>query len=945
MENAFDLLHPKIAALAKARFATPTEIQEKAIPLVLAGEDVLAIAPTGWGKMEAAFLPAMSGLLENVEAGNRGGIQFLYITPLRALNRDMLERMQYWAHLLGLSIAVRHGDTKQSERLKQRENPPQVLVTTPESVNTLLISPKIRDALRNVKFVVVDEVHELIDSKRGVQLGLALERLRERVREREKNGENNFQTIGLSATVGDEAKAAQFISPKARTVRVDLQRKIRLEVDYPSKPAKELAQTWKLDAATAARIEKLASLIEESKSVLVFVNTRSMAEALSALLFQVEELRGKVGVHHGSLSRETRIATEQEFKRKATEGEEKKLKAIVCTSSLELGIDVGEINLVVQYHSPRQVTRLLQRVGRSGHRKNLVPRGVVLAVAGMDCVEAAVLAKRAIEPKLERTRLPKNSLDALGHQIAGITLDKCVGENDKLSTEYVYGVFKRASHYETLSMQDFLLVCRQLSGQRLLALSNDFAFVAPSRATKLYYYENLSTIPDLRRYFVKDAGSRRNVATLDEDFVAEYLQVGQVFITRGIPWKVLSVADDEVVVEPGQDYEAAVPDWVGEEIPVDYEVTQEVAELLNKTGRGNLGKWELGRDYACSQQAAAEIIAFAGEQEKSFLPSRQKLFVEESGKTLALHSFAGNEANEAIARCLAFLLSAQLGESVRTRASAYSIAFEFSREYGAKKFEKLVRELDGAGLEKVLLSALPSTQLFRNKFVDVAKRLGFIRRDADLKRIGIRRLVEESAGTPVWKEAMNEVLNDKMDVERAKQVVAWPVEVVSRPELSAISREFLEFHGFRELLSPPEPTKQVLEAFQNNLLGQRTRLACNYCKNTFSVFLREAPEQVKCPHCSSTQATLEEYKKVMDKAGKGEELKADERKKLAEARRVESLIASYGKKALVALATYGVGPENAVRVLSRLRDSEEEFYRDLLETQKQFIATRKFWRA
>src|SRR3989338_6037956 len=184
-ENAFDLLHPKVAALAKARFGEPSVVQASALPLAMAGENVLAIAPTGSGKMESAFLPIVSRLLESIEAGNTAGIQFIYVTPLRALNRDMLSRMEYWAHLLGLTIGVRHGDTKQSERTKQKIKPPQIMVTTPESLSTILISPGIREALRNDKWVVIDEVHELIDSKRGVQLSLSLERLRERVREKE----------------------------------------------------------------------------------------------------------------------------------------------------------------------------------------------------------------------------------------------------------------------------------------------------------------------------------------------------------------------------------------------------------------------------------------------------------------------------------------------------------------------------------------------------------------------------------------------------------------------------------------------------------------------------------------------------------------------------------------------------------------------------------------
>jgi ATP-dependent Lhr-like helicase len=946
-ENAFDLLHPKIAALAKARFGEPSEVQAAAIPLAMAGENVLAIAPTGSGKMEAAFLPVVSRLLESTEAGDKEGIRFLYITPLRALNRDMQHRMEYWAHLLGLSLGVRHGDTKQSERVKQKIKPPQIMVTTPESLSTILISPGIRDALRNVKWVVVDEIHELIDSKRGVQLSLALERLRERVKEKGpvQKTPRDFQIIGLSATVGDEAKAAEFLSPKTKVARADLKRKIELKVEFPTvvKDA-EFAAKWRLEGEAAARVERLSQLIEESKSILVFVNTRSMAESLSALLFQVEILRGKVGVHHGSLARESRIATEAEFKREGTEGE-KKLKAIVCTSSLELGIDVGRIDMVVQYHSPRQVTRLLQRVGRSGHRKNLVPKGIVLAVAGGDCVETAVLAHRALGGKLEAIRLPINCLDVLGAQVSGFVLDKCINPDDKLDTKSVYEIFKRSPYYRTLEFSEFIMVCKQLSQQRLLALSEDFASLAPARATKLYYYENLSTIRDLRRYFVKDAEKRRNVAVLDEEFVAEYLQKGVTFISRGVPWKVLSITDDEVIVEQAQDFTASIPDWVGEEIPVVFDATQEFAELLEKTGKGLLGKYELLRDYSCAGSAADQILAYAEKQRKYFLPQKGKFFLEESGKTLLLHTFAGNEANEALARAIAAMLSASRGESTRTRASAYSIAFEFSHPPDSKKFLKILAELDADSVEKILRNAIPHTAIFRSRFVDVAKRFGMIRRDADLKSINIKRLVEASTETPIWREALSEVLTEKMDIPRLRQIIKWPVEQVIRSDLSPLASEFVDLYASRELLAAVEPTAQLIDAFKKNLLGQRMKLVCNYCLNTFSIYLREAPEKISCPHCQSTQSTLAEYRKVLEKSAKGEKLEKGEGKLLEDARRVESQIGAYGGKALIALATYGVGPDSASRVLSRLRDDEAEFYRDLLEQQKQFIANRKYWKA
>lgn len=962
--GSYGLLDKRVADLAKARFGELTEIQEKAIPHVMRGNDVLVIAPTGYGKTESCTLAILSKMLANIDAGKTEGIQFLYITPLRALNRDQMERLAYWCHLLGISLAVRHGDTTQTERVKQREKPPQLLVTTPESLNSLLIAPKIRDNLRNIQWVVVDEVHELLDSKRGTQLGLALERLRERVGEkggiRNQNQDsdfstdaqnpvvdgkntprNNFQIIGLSATVGDEVKAAEFLSPQTTTVRMGLEREMKLTVEYPSRaPGDEIPAGLGLDGATAARLERLAELIGKGNATLVFTNTRSLAESLSALLFQIEQLRGKIAVHHGSLAKEARLEAEREFKLK---GGERKLKAIVCTSSLELGIDIGSVDQVVQYHSPRQVVRLLQRVGRSGHSKNLTPHGLIIAVEGMDCVESAVMADRAGRRLLEHSRFALNSLDVLAHQIAGILLD-----NDGKNVECgkVFGIFRRAAQFKTLSYEEFIHTCKQISSQRLISLSDDYSLMTTSRATKLYYYENLSTIPDLRKFIVKDAGTRRIVATLDEEFVAEYLSKDAAFIARGLPWKVLSIAGQEVVVEQEGSYTAAVPDWVGEEIPVSLEACQEVASLLDGVIEGKTGEWQLTKDYHCAKNAVAQISQFAERQRPFFTPKPRTFSIESSGKTIIIHSFAGNQVNETIGRALSFLVSASLGQSVRMRPSAFSMAFEFSKEYPLEKLLKLLGELKGDSLESVLNRAVPHTPMFRTRFVDVAKRFGLIRKDADLNRINLKRLVEANENTPVFREALAELLYYKLDVENAKKVLAgWKSCIVSKAELSPISKDFLEFCGFGELLAPVEPTEMVVKAFKENLLRQRAFLSCNYCLNPFSLALKEAGSAISCPNCGSTQATLGEYRAVVKKSNEGKALTPPERGKLDEARRAESLISAYGGKALIALSTYGVGPQNAARLLTRLRDDENEFYTDMLEAQKQFIKTRKYWRA
>ncbi|MDP2717114.1 MAG: DEAD/DEAH box helicase, partial [Candidatus Micrarchaeota archaeon] len=390
-------LHPDVLSLARNRgFADFTEVQQKAFPEIASGKSVLLMAPTGFGKTEAALLPILSKLV--AEKGD--GVQCLYITPLRALNRDMLLRMQFFCKMLGLSLGVRHGDTSAYERVKQKERPPNVLITTPESLGALLVAG-MRDSLTNVRFVVVDEVHELAYSKRGLQLTASLCRL---------GLLSKFQVVGLSATVASPPDVAAFLGKGVGVIDCSHLRQLDLSVVTP-KTGPAIAG---IRPETAARVHALVELVNRHQKTLVFVNTRFLAEALGALLGPV--LGERFAVHHSSLSREARLETEEAFKK----GE---LSALVCTSSLELGMDIGAVDLVVQVGSPRQVARLVQRVGRSGHKHHLTPKGVVVAQDALDEVEAEVLVALAHKGRLESHALRFLPLDVLAHQLCGLVME------------------------------------------------------------------------------------------------------------------------------------------------------------------------------------------------------------------------------------------------------------------------------------------------------------------------------------------------------------------------------------------------------------------------------------------------------------------------------------------------------------------------------------------
>jgi len=395
-ENVFDMLVRPVRKLLKEKdFQTPTEPQQKVIPKILEGKNVLLISPTATGKTEAAMLPILSQLVQIPRT--ELGIKVLYITPLRALNRDMLERLEWWCNKLDLKLAVRHGDTDTRERTRQSRSPPDILITTPETLQALLFGWVISRHLQSIRWVVIDEVHEMANNKRGSQLALALERLREATL-------HEFQMIGLSATIGTPEKVAQFLVGANRPVeivRVPVARLMKLQIVYPEPQTEDfaLASTLYTHPEVAARLRVIRKFIEAHNSVLLFTNTRTISEVLASR-FKVWDMNFPVSIHHGSLAKPSRVAAEQGLK----QGD---LKGLICTSSLELGIDVGRIDLVIQYMSPRQVTRLIQRVGRSGHRVGRMANGIIITMDSDDTLEALVIGRRTYSEELEPVDIPE----------------------------------------------------------------------------------------------------------------------------------------------------------------------------------------------------------------------------------------------------------------------------------------------------------------------------------------------------------------------------------------------------------------------------------------------------------------------------------------------------------------------------------------------------------
>ncbi len=876
-------VHPRVLQLFRERFPRPTEIQEKAFPRVLSGDNVLIVAPTGFGKTEAALLPVLSKILTEKPRP----ISVLYITPLRALNRDIFERLFWWAERLGISASLRHGDTSQAERGKQTKKPPQILITTPETLQSMLPAKVLGKHLANVRWVIVDELHELLDSKRGSQLALALERLRLRA---------NFQTIALSATIGDLETARNFLRLDT-VVTLDKPRKMNISVEMP-KPTPEdrkMAEKLELHPVIVARLRRMHELVEEHGAVLTFVNTRSMAELLSSR-YAAWDKAHKISVHHSSLSKDVRVIAEKKFK-------DGRIKGLIATSSLELGIDIGRVDLVIQYMSPRQVTRLVQRIGRSGHSIEKEPKGIILANDEEDALEAGVIADFAKKGRLERIRIYEKPLDVLAHQLIGLSLDK-----GRVPIDLAFNLVRRAWPYKDLTWDEYLSVLRQLEEERLIWLDEE-TFKARRSAYK-YYFSNLSTIPDERKIWVVNRLSGKTVAGLDEVFVSDHLYPGAVFITKGTPWRVIDITDREVIVEPATDFTAGIPDWVGEDIPV----PKEVAINVSKSWGGNLPK---SLDVGTSK----EIEKFRKKLE--FYPNSRELILEYVEGVTILHCPYGTLINQTLAQTISAYASLILGRTIAVRSDAYRISVD--ADYRLVK--KALMETPPDSLEHFLASHLSRSGIFKNRFIHVARRFGLLGKEVDYTRLSMRRLIDAMVNSPVYEEAMKEVFHDKLDVDGARDLIKniqqgkvkikeW---ISSKPSklasfLSASSGYFLA----------ERPTEEIISIVKSRIMSEYVGLECLNCGHLLYKRIEDLPEELSCPVCGGKMLTLAD---------------AEENQRT----RIANLIRAYGKKAIIALAGRGVGPETAARILRKMHKDLDSLIKDIIEAERTFARTHRFW--
>jgi len=931
----FKLLNKDLQKIVAKRFKEPTLPQKLGIPPILEGKNVLLIGPTGTGKTESVMLPVFNFIIEQKPEP----ISALYATPLKALNRDLLNRLIWWSNQLEIDISVRHGDTSQYKRRLQVEFPPQLLIVTLETLQPILTGKKLRELLKNVKWVIIDEVHEICDSKRGMQLVIGLERLRELCG-------HEFQLIMLSATVGEPQNVANFFSADkpVEIIKASFPKGMNIKVINPKPTAKDgkIAKKLFCSRETAARLRTIQELIKTHRSTLTFTNTREFAEILASRIKTLDK-KFPAGIHHSSLSKAVRIKTEKEFK-------EEKLKSIISTSSLQLGIDIGSVDLVLQYMSPRQITQIIQRVGRSGHQMDKVSNGVIVSTDEDDIFESAVIAKKAMKEELEPIKFHENSLDVLAHQIVGLTL-----EYWKIDLKKAYDLVKGAHPYHNLSYDQFLEVCKQLQKLGLVFLNGH---IKKKRRGFLYYFENLSTIPDVKQYRVFDSLENNFVGVLDEEFITLHGQIGNSFIVKGDAWRILDVTEDRVLVEPTVDIEAAIPGWEGELIPVPFEVAQEVGELRSK-----IAKWlvkiseeetiqKLVEDYPVDENCAEKMVDVIKKQLKyGIVPDDKTILIEDYENMVILHTCFGSMVNQTLGRFLSALLTSRIG-SVGLKTDAYRTMFQF-QEKKVDLIKDILLNTNPELLRSYLEMTLSKSDLFEWKFVHVAKRFGAISRKAEFGKMTMKKIIEDYVGSPIYKETLKELETEKLDIEKAteilKDIQKNEIKLVFQSGLSPIGKIGIK-HKYAEVIGPEKPEKEIFELFKRRLMDTKVRLVCMNCGQWNQAFtVKNLQKDLKCRKCGARLLGIirpsdQEILKIIKKKIRNVSITNEELNKFNRVRKTADLYLVYKKPAVVCLAAKGVGAETAKRILAKYHEDEDHLLKDLIKAERQWFKTRRYWK-
>ncbi len=830
-------------------FDGPTPAQQKGWPVIASGANTLIQAPTGSGKTLAAFLYAIDRLTPTPGAG----LRVLYVSPLKALNYDVERNLR--GPLAGLqsqlSVAVRTGDTPQKERAAMLRTAPDILITTPESL-FLMLTSRARELLRTVDTVIVDEVHAVAGTKRGAHLALSLERLQRLV------GDRPIQRIGLSATQRPLEEIGRFVGGGRPIELVDagVAKQLDLQVVVPVEDMRELGSTGQpmdVDAQAQPSVNSiwpsiypaLLELVREHRSTIVFVNNRRLAERLALRLNELAE-EDVARAHHGSLAREQRIVIEEDLKAG-------RIPCLVATSSLELGIDMGAVDLVVQVESPKSVARGLQRIGRAGHTLDAVSKGRIFPKFRADLLESAVVVQRMREGAIEETQIPRNPLDVLAQQIVGICAE------EEIEVGELHALVRRAYPFAELSRAQLENVLDMLAGRYP---SDEFAELRPRivwdrtagvvrgrEGARRLAVTNAGTIPDrgLFGVFIVEGGGR--VGELDEEMVYE-ARAGQVIMLGASSWRIEEITRDRVLVSPAPGVPGAVPFWKGEGVGRPYEL----GAAIGKFSREILGASEakatarLVDDVGLDPFAARNLLTFLQDQQRAtgVVPSDRTVVVErfrdEIGdwRVCILTPF-GARVHAPWAMAVGARLRDSLGIEVQSIWSDDGIAFHLPDSDAPPATDLLL--LSTEELDELVLAEVGQTALFGARFRENAARALLIprRRPGErsplwqqrLKAQGLLQVARKYASFPIVLETYRECLQDVFDLPalkkllhglRTREIDLVEVESASAsPFASSLLFDYIATYMYEDDTPPAERRAQALSLDRDllkELLGQ-----------------------------------------------------------------------------------------------------------------------------
>ncbi len=725
---SFAGFHPAVQRWFETRFREPTEPQRRAWPLIQEGKDVLIAAPTGSGKTFAAFLSAIDGLVRQGLAGTlRDETQVVYVSPLKALSNDVQKNLSEPLAEIGRTLAelglpdvairtlVRTGDTPASERQAMVKRPPHILVTTPESLYLILTSERAREMLRSVRTVIVDEIHAVARDKRGSHLALSLERL-------EALAGRRLQRVGLSATqkpIDDIAAylaGTSHLAPGPSIIDSGHARALDLAIEIPSSP---------LEAVMAGEVweeiyERLAQLIAEHRTTLVFVNTRKLCERLAMHLSErlgVEHVTS----HHGSLSKEKRLEAESRLKAG-------QLKCLVATASLELGIDIGTVDLVCQIASTRAIATLLQRVGRSGHHLEAVPKGRLFPLSRDDLIECTALLRAVRERRLDRLLIPEKPLDILAQQIVAAVA--C----EEWGAEALFDLVRRAYPYRDLTRKEFDDVVRMLAdgfttrrGRRGAYIHYDGVHgrLRARKGARLTAITSGGAIPDLGDYRVVLDPTETFIGTLNEDFAIESM-AGDIFQLGNASYLITKIESGQVRVVDAQGQPPSIPFWLGEAPARTDELSEEVSrlreELESKVGDPAAAIRWLGDAAGLAEPAARQIVEYLGatKQALGVIPSRgtlvlERFFDEAGGMQLVVHAPYGARINKAWGLALRKRFCRSFNFELQAAATDDAIVLSLGPHHSFP-LDEVFHYVGTATVEHLLVQAMLVAPMFQSRW-------------------------------------------------------------------------------------------------------------------------------------------------------------------------------------------------------------------------------------